>query len=247
MRFVRALAFALMALLMVEAALCQSDVNVVLNPGFEDWLDHWEGNAYISDDAHTGSLSAQISYSQLLKQTFSPAVSSGSVVLFAFWAKNVHGNKPLLVQVIFDVPGGERGSINEGILIDTELVPADGDWHYVDLTDWLKSVAYGRNIVEIAFVRASDSFSTWRIDDVQLLVGSSGGNDGQTTPPNWPKPQPAPGQGESPEASGGFLGWVQQLAESAREIIRRLLGNPTILLILIILIIVMAYYTTRRR
>lgn len=127
--------------------------------------------------------------------------------------------------------------------IDSSVVPVDEEWHFVNLTDWLLSVAEGRSIEKISFFRASERNSDWALDDVYLIVKESEEeiyDEGQTTPiPPIPQPQP-PVQGE-----GG--GWIQQIYKSAKQIVERLLGNPLILLLLIILIIIMAYYTTKRR
>ncbi|MEM3875276.1 MAG: hypothetical protein QXU45_09130 [Candidatus Bathyarchaeia archaeon] len=239
----RLLAIALSLLLVLGVTLKASAYeNIIVNGGFEtgDFTGWTLAAASISDVYHhTGNYSCFLYGASYIQQNFSRPVRRGILVVWAY---------------------GPSASRYKPIYLVCEDIIVAGDSLYASSSDWYNNTitveAYvDENLIEHPIVGIrfeGDSNNPYVIDDIAFYVleyvegpqDEGPQDEGQTTPPNWPpkpqpQPQPSPGDG-----AGG--GWADQIVEAVRELIRRLLGNPTILLLLLIFAAIMAYYTLRR-
>ena len=233
-------------------------VECFVNGGFEQGFEGWFNQGAGIDDttAHSGNKSATVAYSQFCSQYFDPAIPSWLVVSFTFWVKRAEGSgNSLGISVEFNETDW-RGRLDAYTAISQYDVPADGQWHLINLTDWLLEVSESRGITRIVFGCGSYNWLQWWVDDFSLLLymeepsNENGENGGIPIP--WPPPPykpPTPPEGESGgEGIGGVINeWLRQFAESVRLAWQRLTGNPAILLLLLLMVLALGYYALRRR
>lgn len=182
-----------------------------------------------------------------LKQVFPVPILASSVRSFGFWARNKEMGSPMDVGLTWYATNGSYDTAYAWLDWD------DTSWHYVNVTEVMDIYGWRESDIQIAYIEVfASGVQAAYIDDISLVGdpasqtpnGGEGEDDGQTTPPNWPlRPgtQPQPRPGESAEED-----WTSRIVEAAKELIMRLLGNPTILLLLLIFAAIMAYYTLRR-
>jgi hypothetical protein len=147
-------------------------VECVVNGGFEQDFDGWfnQGAEIDNETAHSGSKSATVAYSQSFSQYFDPAVPSGFVVAFTFWVKRAEGSgNSLGITVEFNEEDGQ-GRKDAYTFVSQTDVPADDQWHFINLTDWLSEVSEFRGITRIVFGCGSYNWLQWWVDDVSLLL-----------------------------------------------------------------------------
>jgi hypothetical protein len=147
-------------------------VERVVNGSFEQGFDGWfnQGAGIDNETAHSGSKSATVAYSQFFSQYFTPAVPSWFVASFTFWVKRAEGSgNSLGITVEFDEEDW-RGRLDAYTSVSQTNVPADDQWHFINLTDWLSEVSESRGITRIVFGCGSYNWLQWWVDDVSLLL-----------------------------------------------------------------------------